>query len=135
LMTFDPTVDALDGQYHGSLATVRDAVVSATTPDGATLILGAPAPATDSWALYFVATADHQQEVREPLGLRQPPSDVVVSPSGRYAVVAHAGDETITGGLTVIDLHAPDDIGRFVALGQVDRVAVTKVSPDSDQER
>jgi DNA-binding beta-propeller fold protein YncE len=130
---FDPTRDALGGGYGGAMSTVAGAVVSATTPDGTTLILGAP-DAT-GWALYFVATSDHQTALREPLGLRQKPSDLVVSPSGRYAVVAHG--ETDVGGLSVIDLSDPDPVRgyRFVGLGQVDRVVVAPVAADSDLER
>lgn len=134
---FDSTLDTLGGQYHGSMSLVTGAVVSATTPDGTTLILGAPAPppASDGWALYFVATSDHQTALRDPLGLRQKPSDLVVSPSGRYAVVAHG--EAEVGGLSVIDLQDPDPVTgySFVGLGQVDRVVVAPVAADSDLER
>jgi hypothetical protein len=128
--TFDPTPDAIGAQYRGSIGAVQGAAVTAPTPDGTTLLLGVPAP--NGGNLYLVSTSDYGRPMPEAIGLRQPPVDLVVSPSGRYAVVAHAG---ATGGVSVIDLQAPTPIPQFVSLGSVERVAVGAVAPGSPQER
>jgi hypothetical protein len=128
--TFDPTAVAIGAEYRGTIEVVPDAVVAAPTPDGTTLILGTPA--VNGGNLYLVSTSDYGRPILATIGLRQAPVDLAVSPSGRYAVVAHDG---ASGGVTVVDLQAPDGFHPFVGLGSVERVVVGAVTPGSPQER
>src|SRR5690606_6111797 len=96
--TFDPT-DTTGLGLHRVVDVLPAPVAAITSADGATLLvatLGA-----SGYELYGIATADHQAIVLDPIALPQKPSDMVVSPLGRYLVIGHDGGG---GGISVVDL-------------------------------